>query len=342
MYLKMYDITDSTMAGNMGEMVIDNLKVLISDISDPVFIVDMKNRKIIQVNDAASKGFGGYNPIGEKFNDVVYIGKETSHASPAFFNNQWFEVKQQSFICGGNPYIKMVLRRHEAIPDNSTLLSLKNMIAVLLHRLRSSLTGMQGYLEIMQDDLNTDAEERRFGILSDGIEQLFDMMDELELLHNVNLNTDNDPETYSADLRAIIHEILYRYPKQTRERIIFKESDNISHLKCNPVNLKKILSLLIKNAVEHVSCVEGNIIIQMPSLRTIKISHGGKPIPETITRHLFYPFVTSKANNLGIGLTLAQLLANQIRGSIFLTDNSADNGIAFTLCLSPVQTTEKN
>lgn len=342
MYLKMYDITDSAMACNMGEMLIDNLKVLISDISDPVFIVDMKSRQIVQVNDAASSGFGSYKPIGENVNDVVYIGKETSHASPAFFNNQWFEVKQQSFICDGNPFIKMVLRKHEAIPDHSTLLSLKNMIAVLLHRLRSSLTGMQGYLEIMQDDLDTDSDIRRFGILSDGIEQLFDMMDELELLHNVPLNNDNDPETYSADPEAIVHEILFRYPKETRKRVTFRRGDKPLSLKCNPVNLKKILSIMIKNAVEHVSGIDGNIIIQMPSHRNIEISHGGEPIPETITKHLFYPFVTSKANNLGIGLTMAHLLANQIRGSIFLTDNSIDSGISFTLCLSPVQSVNKN
>ena len=64
----------------------------------------------------------------------------------------------------------------------------------------------------------------------------------------------------------------------------------------------------------------------------IKISNEGSAIPPEINDHIFHPFVTSKANNLGIGLTMALIYTNQFGGTIFQTENGEESKISFTIC----------
>ena len=312
----------------------ENLQILISDTTDPIFIIDRDSRKITLGNESAISGCQGYDPTGDVFEDIVYLEEEVADPSNAFFNDRWYELHSKSFSWEGKEYLKIALKEREDLPGEENLETLQNMIAVLLHCFRSPLTGMQGYLELLQNDLVKESDIRRIGKLTQGIDRLFDLMDELEILHKISANTE-EKENYSVDPEIIIREILFSYPTNIRKRIQISKPGETAAFNCNPSHLKKILSILIKNAIEHLSEEDGKISVDILSNRTLRVSHGGEPIPESIAERIFYPFVTDKVNNLGIGLTMALLYANQARGSIYLSGNSKDDGISFTLNLPP-------
>jgi len=312
----------------------ENLQILISDTTDPIFIVDEHDREVILANDAATSGCEEIGLAGSVFDDMVYLDDETVNPSNAFFNSCWYKLNRKSFHWEGNDYLKITLKKREDLPGEENLKTLQNLIAVLLHCFRSPLTGMQGYLELLQKDLVKESSVKRIEKLSHGIEQLFDMMDELEMLHKIPADTESY-KSYSVDPETVIREILFSYPNDIRQHIHINKPGGITAFNCSSTVLKKILSILIKNAIEHLADEDGKITIDILSNRTLRISNGGEPIPDAIAKRIFYPFVTSKTNNLGIGLTMALLYANQLRGSINLTKNNAEDGISFTFNLPP-------
>ena len=305
------------------------------DCPDPTFIIDIDTQKIFHANEAAVEGCGQYDPVGKLFDDIVYVERNVTDAiSPTFFNNLWFNLAQEPLSYKKRSYVKMILKKRDSIPDLELLQTLKKMIGILLHRLRSPLTGIQGYLDLIQQTLTADTQQKRLNTVDNGIDQIFDIFDELESLQQISLAKD-EYEEHAANPEMILNSILVSYPAEIRRKIILNKPGGATRFNCSPIILKRILTLLLENAIEHCSNTPHTITIDIPSARSIKISHRGDPIPESISNELFYPFVTRKANNLGIGLTMALLYANQHRGSIFLTDNNRDDGISFTLCLPP-------
>ena len=92
-----------------------------------------------------------------------------------------------------------------------------------------------------------------------------------------------------------------------------------------------VVKLLVENALEY-SPENSPVVISQLSENSIKISNECFNMPEEVKEHIFHPFVTSKSNNLGIGLTMALVYANQFGGTIFLTEDGSDGRVSFTIC----------
>ena len=318
----------------MEKRTINSLRSILSDTTDPMFIVDSEKALICAVNDTVITACGSFNPTGESLKNVVHFEHTYGTKSLAYFNNRWLVSELVEFYWNKKLYTKVVLKQASSIPNDQTLFMIRNMIAVLVHRLRSPMTGMQGYLNMVQD-VNSDDDKRKLSKISEGLDYLFEIMDELELLHHAEAFVDNKPNATSSDAAAIIKDMLFSYPLELRNRIQITDNST-KEFKFNPAELSRILSLLINNAAEHPSAKKDPITIEIQSDRQISITNSGDPIPDDVVKSLYYPFMTTKANNMGIGLSLAQLMAGRRSAAIMLTNNSLENGITFSLLCSPV------
>ena len=307
------------------------LRLLISETKDPMFLIEQSSDLIFEANDAAISACGAYSPIGEPLNNVIHM---ETQVGPAFFDNKWFNPKQELVSWNNKTYIKLVLQHSSSIPDESTLYTIRNMIAVLLHRLRSPMTGMQGYLE-MVDNVTDERDQRKLSKVSEGLDYLFEIMDELELLHHADAFIENESDADESDANSVIREILYTFDPDVRNRVAVVNNTD-GQFQFNGRELKQVLTLLITNAIEHPSGHDDPITIEIESNSKINVTNGGTAIPEEIASSLYFPFVTTKANNLGIGLSLAQIIASRRQATIMLTENSNVNGIRFSLYCSPV------
>jgi signal transduction histidine kinase len=313
-----------------------NLKVLLSDSPDPVFIVNKKTMDIHLVNDSVIEKTGFEDPSGRKFGDIVHVGELSDISFPAFFSGEWYEISSERFDWKNEIFLKMALKRRKSIPDTATFSSLKNMMAVLIHRLRSPLTGMQGYLELMETDITSEKNLQRYHKLSDGLDRLFDIMDEMEELHDIPVGEAPIEKVTWTDVMDVLDDILRDYPHDVSEKVKIRKQLDGTVFPCNRSHLKKILGILIENAREHSQIIGSEIIITVQSPALIKINNAGTPIPPDLTQKLFYPFVTTKANRLGLGLTMAELLAQKVHGAVFLTHNNNKEGITFSLYFPPL------
>src|SRR5690625_555248 len=363
-----------------------NLKELehvLSDVSDPVFIVT-EDQKVSLANEAARRGCRGADPCGRLRHHLVHFAEEVNDFSPAWFSNEWLEVASKPFRWRGTDYTKVVLKKRKRVPSQDTLLTVQNMIAVLLNRRRSPLTWLQGYTELIQDDLNLtslcvtskgkltptapaddkpidnissepndyakrpefisksekrilDQKQSWYSQVYDGVQQLFDILDDLELFHHGLSRSNGSTAAVHSWPDEIVEKVLLNYPPEERKRVSYTSSAPRIPLNCHPTVLERIVSILIENALENTPKSEIVFSLESPTPNGIKITNRVSFIQYLILDYLYFPFVTSKSDKLGLGLTMAQLIASHQGALLYLSENSPEKGITFTLCLPPTR-----
>lgn len=306
---------------------------LMNDLDYPVFITENRNDHILIANTAAIAGCHDESVIDRPLQQVV-LGEKIleDQTRLAYFNNQWLVITKTPIKWDGSHLNMISLQHHPALPDGKQIRSAKDMVAIVLHRLRSPVTGMQGYLDMLLDSIDLEPHQRRLSRLSDGISQFNTILNELELLHSIGIRS--EPET--LHLPNVVQDVITGLDLSIQKRIILNKSSRKHWIPSNQRQLKTLLTILIDNALEHTSGKNREIIIDLESNRQITITNFGNPIPEYIKCHLFLPFITNKAQNAGVGLTCAHLLAKQIGASVFLTKNSKAEGISFSIFFPPV------
>lgn len=313
------------------------LSTLIAHFPWTVFILNADTGTILAANQEASRGYEGRDFIGRRLDHFVLSEIRLDETcSLAYYNRQWWKITRDSFEWEGLNCRMVSLKNHPDLPDASTIEAAQNMTAVLLHRFRSPMTGMQGYMELLLDDVEDEKQRKWLEKTIGGMEHLNDMLDELEHFHK------SDPLTRMETLHpeALIREMLDDLPADVHSRItvVCNENQKVARktIKSGRFILKKLLRILVTNASEHVSGNRDEIIIDLKARGKISVTNFGKPIPGFMKKQMFQPFMTDKAQNLGIGLTQAHILA-QLLGAVLLpTRNSEAEGITFTVMLPPV------
>src|SRR5699024_817887 len=100
------------------------------------------------------------------------------------------------------------------------LKALEKMIGILLHRLRSPLTGIQGYANLIEHRIENETNAIQFDKINKGIDELFTRLDHLEALQKIPSDK-VEHNAFSADPIATIEEILSEYSPEIREHITF-------------------------------------------------------------------------------------------------------------------------
>lgn len=305
------------------------IKDLFNGYSAPLLVLHRNNREICFATHPSSSVD---ELLGQSFEQAVTIVDENISKEPvACLQNQWLSFDERAFTWRDEEYTLIVFKQRNEVPDEETLASWRNMIAVMLHRFRSPLTGITGYVDLLNEYNENEQQEKYFDLIDKGINRLYDMMDELEILYTIDPNAmEDDEESTSLKAEKLVESILLDYPADVQKRINVQAIDPDFEFKGNPSSLKNILELLIQNGLQHGA--DNTVTVSVPSERLIQISNPGPAIPKDIADNIFSPFVTDKANGLGIGLTLALLYARQLSGTIFLSTND-DEKITFSLCL---------
>ncbi len=309
----------------------DVISTLIEDISYPVFVVRSGSRNVYALNQAAKEGLQPSLLDEVSIDELFLVNDYVLENQPVvFFNNQWYLMNTDTFEAGADSFEKIELIADESIPDSITLDRWKHMIAVMLHRFRSPLTGISGYLDLLIDESEDASVLKRANKIEEGISHLANLMDELEFFYHIPSKFDIS-KLEPVSLQSVLNRVEFDIPEEHHTRVQYLASTEIKTYQATSDSLEKVLWLLITNALRY-SPDGSPVTISQISDKCIKISNEGAPIPQSIREHIFHPFVTSQANNLGIGLTMALLFASQFGGTIFQTENGEKGRISFTIC----------
>lgn len=310
------------------------LENYISGLPNPVFLLKNSSENIFYANRAAISELPFENASDLTLSDCVKLLPLNDDVNYAQLNHKWYQAKTEEFEIPEGKLTLLELTKIEGIPDNDTLESWKNMIAVMLHRLRSPLTGINGYLDMLENEVDAKKHSKRFESINKGFNHIYDLMDELEIFYNLSPNYD-DSEFTEVEIESIIDETLIGFSIEQQQRIIFEKSSDPSILTfTNPDALKQIISALLTNALEHSSDENIEVSYSPANGGSISVKNDAETLEPLIKDQIFHPFVTTKATNLGIGLPAALIQALQIGGIIFLTEEECSIKLTFQFPLS--------
>ena len=149
-------------------------------------------------------------------------------------------------------------------------------------------------------------------------------------------------ERQRLDCNALIREILTLAELDARDRgvpLFIELADSLPPVSGNAVELQQVMLNLVRNAVDSMMRQEdrsrGVIIATAPcdggGLQVSVTDHGSGVAP-SLANQIFHPFVTSKHNGLGVGLSISRTIVQSHGGRLTFAPNPA-GGTIFSFSL---------
>jgi PAS domain S-box-containing protein len=184
--------------------------------------------------------------------------------------------------------------------------------------------------------------KRTLELITEGVNKAVDLSRKL-----LEFSSPELPEQDFVDLTEAVLNFVDQAEKylDTFGHQIELDMKDIPILPVNPGKMKQILDVLLKNSVQSFTCPGGKIKITLDCINShvrLLFLDNGPGIPSTILDRIFDPFFTTKGSlgggaegNLGLGLTIARRLAEDIGGSLDYIPLKDIQGTCF--CLSFIQ-----
>ncbi|MEW6569758.1 MAG: ATP-binding protein [Nitrospirota bacterium] len=209
-------------------------------------------------------------------------------------------------------------RSREKFMEAQRLETFGKMIDEVAHEVRNPLTSIGGFVRRVYEGLpEEDPNKRYLHMVIEDVKRLERMIKQL-----VELKSLSPLHTEPTDINKMITEILKSFEKDLKKNRIEIKADLAGDLPTVFIDTEKMtvaFANLIKNAIEAMQKPPKVLTISNRIAKKhieVRISDTGKGIPQDKIKQIFDPFFTSKLYGPGLGLTFAQRIIKQHRGTI--------------------------
>lgn len=204
--------------------------------------------------------------------------------------------------------------------------SITGMAAILAHEVKNPLSGIRGAAQLLEQ--SAPAADRELAVLiRDEADRIRAMVERMETFGEKKLERD------AVNIHRVLEHVRKLAGSGFAARIKFVESydPSLPHVHGNRDQLIQVLLNLVKNAAESIAGMDrsdGEIHLSTGFQHGVRLSaaskrgranlplfvsvrDNGPGIPDDIRRHLFEPFISTKATGSGLGLALvAKIVAD--------------------------------
>ena len=218
---------------------------------------------------------------------------------------------------------------------------LGEMASTLAHELNQPLSAIANYVQgcrRMLERLDDEPASRMRGALEETAKQALRAGDIIR--HLREFVTRGDTERRPEDIKRLIEEAGALALVGSRERGIksvldFGPEDDV--VIADRVQIQQVLINLMRNAMEAMRDSETKTLTVTTrsgaeGRLTVTVADTGPGIADDIAPQLFQPFVTSKANGMGVGLSISRRIIESHGGELTVQRNEA-GGATFTFTL---------
>lgn len=221
------------------------------------------------------------------------------------------------------------------------------IIHTVSHDLRSPLTSVIGYTELVERSGPLNEQQRDFlRRIQDSIQHITSLINDLLDLGSVEVGIDARREFVQLEgiLRYTI-EMLHKQIKAKRLKIRTEIAPALPALRANPIRLRQVLDNVVGNAIKY-SNVNGEVYISIRSEGDqviLQVTDQGPGIPPADQPHIFDKFyrgtnVDSGVEGSGLGLAIVKNIVESHRGRIWV-ESAVGKGSSFFIVLPVIADT---
>ena len=193
---------------------------------------------------------------------------------------------------------------------------LKNAVTSISHDLRTPLTAIQGYLDLLEREELPDNARRYLGLIRNRMEAMTKLTEEL---FRYSLAVDRqEPVREKVDLRRCLEESLVAFYAAMSQRGITPDislPDGPVVRILDPSGLGRIFGNIIGNALKYSG---GSFAVSLDKAGTAVFSNEAPSLDPVSAARLFDRFYTVETGQgaTGLGLSIARLLTERMGGTI--------------------------
>ena len=214
-----------------------------------------------------------------------------------------------------NKQLRILRKEHLQYYQGNT--ELKNAITNISHDLRTPLTAICGYLDMMQKTDDKTKIDRYLSIITERTELMKQLTEEL-FRYSVIISHDGKETTENVFVNQVLAESISSfYPALTNKGItpqIHITDKRIMRI-VNKSDLSRVFSNLLNNAVKY---SDGDLNITLSDTGEMIFSNTAKELSTVEVEQLFDRFYTVEVarNSTGLGLSIARTLVERMGGTI--------------------------
>ncbi|MCC7209866.1 MAG: response regulator [Anaerolineae bacterium] len=330
----------------------DTLDAIMRDTDDYVIVIDAHER-VLFCNPTAREAFSVTRTdfVGRPLNEVIrnpeivtlfekdaLVGRSRRSEITLNRNGSERTLNAQLTIIGG-------IGRALVMQDITLLKQIdkakSDFVATVAHDLRSPLTAILGYTELLQRAGPMNEQQDKFvEQITSSVQSITVLITELlelsriEAGFNIDLEPVSLPAITQQSLRDLNHHLNVK-----QHRLEWIAAPELPFVNGNPLRLRQMISNLVGNAIKYTPD-SGQIAITMWSEQDLvfwRISDSGIGIPAEDQPYVFDKFYrTERAVNeydgTGLGLSIVRSIVEQHHGRIWL-ESRENEGTIFTVVL---------
>ena len=278
--------------------------------------------------------------ISPIFNNIKKLGERTDEMVEGNFNSNELKFEEGDFYVFYNKFTHMGERLENALKDlQDEKVNLKDIINDISHQLKTPLSALIAYNDILKNHENMDVEAK-----SKFIEMTSEQLDRMDWLITTLLKyarIESNAVSYNKEMIPLSESIKYAIAplkvsandKKQKIELDFNSEGYYFHDK---KWIAESLSNIIKNAIEHTD-INGKIKISLeetPMSISITITDNGEGIEKTEIKNIFKRFYKGKNSinpkSIGIGLSLSKKIIEAHGGSI-TAESNLGKGTSFNI-----------
>ncbi len=218
---------------------------------------------------------------------------------------------------------------------------LGKLSASISHELNNPLAAMRSFAENGVKFIQRGDHDRAEQNL-DKIVSLTERMAKISLqLRDFARQSDSSEKQCVSPVKIIELALELTRPEALRYSVSIEWDNRLTNdckVELNPVALEQVLVNLLTNAIQAASSSEHKQVLLSAKAQAnsvaLSISDSGPGVASELKQQLFEPFVTSKSQGLGLGLSISKELVEQMQGELTLDENQQQlSGATFVLKL---------
>lgn len=197
---------------------------------------------------------------------------------------------------------------------------LKTAVTNISHDLRTPLTAISGYLDLLEHEEKSKEVERYLDIIKNRTETLKQLTEEL-FRYSVITSPENKITIKQTDIKAALEESIVGFYAALQERKILPDI-NMPETKviagADKDALSRVFANLINNAIKY---SDGDLTITLTESCKITFENTASQLTEVQVEQLFDRFFTveNARKSTGLGLSISRILIEQMGGTISAT-----------------------